>query len=264
MIAAIVGFIVGAALACGAWLYRSSRTPEAPAPDPRIAELSELAGGLAHELRNPLSTIMVNLQLLSEDLRDQESPDSDTVRRALLKVDVVRREAQRLRRLLDDFLQMAGPCRLETKPVDLNRLVEHLVEFFSPQATAAKVRLRVDYADTPLTCLLDEHLVEQAVLNLLINAQQAMPDGGEIIIRTWRDGERAAAIEVSDTGPGLSAAERTKVFKPFYSTKVGGTGLGLSTAQRIVGEHGGRIDLHSEPGRGTSFTIRLPHAPAEA
>ena len=261
MVAVIAGFVVGVILATSVCLYRARRPKHPLAQDPRVAELAELAGGLAHELRNPLSTIMVNLQLLAEDLRDEDQTEADSRRRALLKVEAVRHEAERLRHLLDDFLQMAGPCRLERKRVDLNHLVEHLVEFFSPQASAANVRLRVDYEGTALECLLDERLVEQALLNLLINAQQAMSSGGEVIIRTWRDSDQTAGVEVSDTGPGLSREEHTKVFKPFYSTKVGGTGLGLSTTQRIVVEHGGRLELHSEPGRGTCFTIRLPLAP---
>ncbi len=261
MAALIAGFLVGAALAAAVCLYRARRPKQPPTQDPRVAELAELAGGLAHELRNPLSTIMVNLQLLAEDLRDENQTEADVRRRALLKVEAVGHEAERLRHLLDDFLRMAGPCRLERKRVDLNRLVEHLVEFFSPQASAADVRLRLDCAEGSLECFLDEHLIEQALLNLLINAQQAMASGGEVIIRTWQDGERTAAVEVSDTGPGLSREEQAKVFKPFYSTKVGGTGLGLSTTQRIVAEHGGELDLHSEPGRGTCFTIRLPLAP---
>jgi signal transduction histidine kinase len=200
----------------------------------------------------------VNLQLLAEDLRDEDQSEADTRRRSLIKVGAIRHEAERLRHLLDDFLQMAGPCRLERKRVDLNKTVEHLAEFFSPQAAGTNVRLRVDCAEGPLECLLDEHLIEQALLNLLINAQQAMPDGGEVIVRTWRDSDETAGVEVSDTGPGITREEQARVFEAFYSTKAHGTGLGLSTAQRIVSEHGGQLDLHSEPGRGTCFTIRLP------
>ena len=263
----IAAFVAGLILGALGWAYHRGRR-KAVAPDPRLAQLTELAGGLAHELRNPLSTLMVNLQLLAEDLRDLGGEDAHVARRGLIKVEAVRREAERLRHLLDDFLKLAGPCRLEPENLDLNQTVEQLVEFFSPQADAAGVRLRATYAGEPLRCRLDERLIKQALLNILINAQEAMPDGGEIMVRTSRNDDRAtsrtggrtASVEISDTGPGLTPEELGKVLRPFHSTKTDGTGLGLSTTHRIVTEHGGSLDLHSELGRGTSFIIRLPLA----
>ena len=264
---ATAGFLAGLALGVGAGLLlRRSRRPDVAGPDPRVAELSELAGGLAHEIRNPLSTLMVNLQLLAEELRDlpEDVPGASVVRvadvrrRGLIKVDAVRREAQRLQHLLDDFLRLAGPCRLNRAPVDLNRTIQDLVEFFAPQADAAGVRLRVVCHPGPLRCPLDEPLMKQALLNILINAQQAMPEGGDIMIRTRRHGQNTADAEISDTGPGIPPEMQGRVLRPFFSTKVGGTGLGLSTTHRIVAEHGGQLLLHSEPGRGTLFTVRLP------
>lgn len=256
-IAAIAGFVAGLVTAALVQRLRARHRPDSP-PDPRVGELSELAGGLAHELRNPLSTIMVNLQLLSEDLRNA---DPDEVRRARLKVDLVRHEAQRLKDLLDDFLQLAGPCGLERERVDLNCILEHLAEFFTPQAGRAGVRLRVDCSESPLECLIDRRLMEQALLNLLINAQEAMSDGGEIMMRAWNDGGGRAAVEVADTGPGIPPEARDRVFRAFFSTKARGTGLGLPTTQRIIREHRGSLDLHTEPGRGSQFVIRLPLAP---
>lgn len=265
---AIGAFVAGLALGAVLW-HRFGRKPHTPQqPDPRVSELSELAGGLAHEIRNPLSTLMVNLQLLGEELRDlpaDEDADEDAAaanarRRGLIKVSAVRREAERLQHLLDDFLKLAGPCRLERRQVDLNRTVEHLVEFFSPQADSAGVRLRVVLHPTPLHCPLDERMIEQALLNILINAQQAMPEGGEIMVRTAQRGDGLADVDISDTGLGIPAQDQARVLRPFFSTKAGGTGLGLSTTYRIIGEHGGRLDFHSEPGRGTCFTVRLPLA----
>ena len=225
--------------------------------DPRVAELSELAGGLAHEIRNPLSTIMLNLDLLAEELSERSESD-DQARRALQKIGGVRHEAERLRRLLDDFLRMAGPDVGEPRREDLNEVVARTVEFFKARAEAAKVRLRVDLYEGALECLLDGRRIEQALLNLLLNAVQAMEPGGEIMVRTWRDSRRSAGVEVSDTGTGISQEEQALVFRPFYSTRAGGTGLGLSTTQRIVSQHEGSIDVESQPGRGSCFTIRLP------
>ncbi|MFQ5492472.1 MAG: nitrogen regulation protein NR(II) [Phycisphaerae bacterium] len=251
------GLLLGAvAGVVGCWsILRRRRS--GPVVDPRVAELSELAGGLAHEIRNPLSTIMLNLDLLAEELSEEPEPD-DHVRRALQKIEGVRHEAERLRRLLDDFLQMAGPERAERGREDLNEVVTRTVEFFNAQAAAAKVRLRVDLHEGSLVCLLDARRIEQALLNLLLNATQAMADGGEVMVRTWRDSRRSAGLEVTDTGRGIAQEEQAMVFRPFYSTKAGGTGLGLSTTHRIVSDHGGTITMHSDPGRGTCFTIRLP------
>ena len=264
---AVVSFVLGAALAALVCLHvvRRRRRSES---DQRVAELSELAGGLAHEVRNPLSTLMVNLQLLGEDLRELDGDDADSSdsnqanvrRRCLLKIDAVQREAERLQHLLEEFLRLAGPCRLDLRRVDLNGVVEHLVEFFSPQADTAGVRLRTAYHAQPLFCLLDGRMIEQAILNMLINAQEAMPDGGEIMVRTILSDARTAGVEISDTGGGIPAGIQAKVFNPFYSTKARGTGLGLSTTRRIVLAHGGSLKLHSEPGRGTCFSLRFPLA----
>ncbi len=253
----VITFVVGVGLAW-AVLRRGKQQP-APA-DPRVAELSELAGGLAHELRNPLSTIMINLQLLAETLKDGHCLDEHDQRRCLLKIETIRKESDRLRRLLDDFLQTVGPGELTTQPVELNQVVERLVQFYAPKAEVSKVRLHIKLHPDPLTCQLDEQLIEQALLNLVINATEATPDGGEVIVRTWREGGRTAGVEISDTGPGIPLEIQDKIFRPFFSTKKGGTGLGLSTTQRIVTQHGGRLDLHSQPGQGVGFTIRLPLA----
>lgn len=245
----IGGLVVGAVLAalvCFRVLRRRERAEVRP--DPRVAQLSEMAGGLAHELRNPLSTLMVNLQLLAENLRELDQDQEDVRRRSLLKVEAIRREAERLKHLLDEFLKLAGAVRLDPQRVNINQTVEHLVEFFSPQADAAGVRLHAVCHPEPLTCMLDERMTEQALLNVLINAQEAMPDGGEVMIRTRRATDGSAEVEVSDTGPGVALEAVDRVFQPFYSTKATGTGLGLSTTQRIVTEHGGSIRLHSEPG----------------
>lgn len=222
-----------------------------------MGELVELAGGLAHELRNPLSTVMINLRLLSEDLSDASAPFDDTRRRALRRVDTVRGECERLQALFDDFLNVAGPCRPQRDPVDLNAVAARLVEFLDPLATARGVDLSLVPSEDRVVGPFDAHLISQALLNLAINAQEAMPEGGRLAIRIRREGD-AAIIEVEDKGVGIPLDMRDRVFRPFYSTKGSGTGLGLSITRRIVLAHGGAIDFASEPGRGTTFTVRLP------
>jgi signal transduction histidine kinase len=222
-----------------------------------MAELGHLAGGLAHELKNPLSTINLNLKLLSEDL--QRSPHEEN-RRLLTRLGSVRQEAGRLKDILDDFLRYAGRLELQLAVVDLRKVVGELTDFFAPQAQAARAILRTSLPEGPVLCNVDADLLKQALLNLMINAAQAMPEGGELLIRLSSHRQRAV-LEVIDTGGGIAPEDQGKVFQVYYSTKKGGTGLGLPTTQRIVREHGGEITVQSQVGKGTRFVIALPLAP---
>jgi len=222
-----------------------------------VAEMTELAGGLAHELRNPLSTMMVNLKLLAEDLGDSDAPDEDVRRRALKRVEVLRREAQRLQGLFDDFLSTTGPSRLDRKPQDIYDLVHRVASFFEPFALDNGVTIEVKSDDAPLMANVDEKLLTQAILNLVINAQEAMPDGGRLIITAQRSGDDAV-VSVADTGVGIAPELRERVVRPFFSTKGSGTGLGLSVTKRVIHDHGGELSFESEPGKGTTFIIRIP------
>jgi len=241
-----------------------SPAPHNPPLSEQLAELGAITGGLAHEIRNPLSTIKVNLQLLSEDLRDAQRhldpghPHEHLFRRSLLRLETLRQQVTRMGAILDSFLSYVGGTEPQTARVDLNDMVDRLVEFFSPQARSAGLTLRVALADGPLWCDIDEDLLQQAVLNLLVNAQQAVGDSGEIIVRTVRAAGGEAHVVVQDTGPGIDPQHRERIWQAFYSTKQGGTGLGLPLARRIVRMHGGDIDIDSQPGHGASFVIRLP------
>lgn len=232
----------------------------------RLAEVGAMTGGLAHEIKNPLSTIGLNAQLLAEGI-DELPIAEDDKGRLTRRVGALRREVDRLRGILTDFLQYAGQLRLEPKPTDLNELVGELADFFLPQAEKQGVRLRVDLAPGPLRASLDGPQVKQAVLNLMLNAVQAMADpkasgSKELILRTARETDRdrraRIALHVIDTGPGIDEATRARMFEPYFTTKSGGTGLGLPTARRIVEGHEGRLEVHTEPGRGTDFVASFP------
>ena len=232
-----------------------STDPQFPKPTPSgsgltVVEMAELAGGLAHELRNPLSTMMINLKLLDEDLRESSTPFDSLRRRALLKLDIVRKEGERLQHLFGEFLSLAGPYRLKPLIQDLNALVSRLASFFDPVARSGGIELVSRLHPNTLLCSVDEQLLSQALLNLVINAQQAMPEGGYITVR--------AMIVVADTGVGIGPDDRERIFRPFFSTKPRGTGLGLSITQRIVHDHGGKLTLATELGRGTTFMVWLP------
>jgi signal transduction histidine kinase len=227
----------------------------------RMAEIGSMTGGLAHEIKNPLSTIGLNAQLLDEGVAELPIAQEDKTRLSR-RVAALRREVDRLRGILTDFLQFAGQVRVEPLPADLNQVVSELADFFMPQAQQQGVRLRVDLAQGSMPAQLDVPHLKQAILNLMLNAVQAMARGGELILRTTRhqgpDRNVEVALHVIDTGPGIDSATAEKIFQPYFTTKSGGTGLGLPTARRLIEAHGGRLELHSEPGKGSDFTICLP------
>lgn len=222
-------------------------------------ELAELAGGFIHDLKNALGTLSLNLQLLLEDLAEPQSPRE---RRALERAARLKGEVERLSGLSEDFLRFARVTELDRKEIDLSALVDGMLDFFSPVARTHGVEVKSYVpADLPAVSL-DRQLFEQALLNLLLNAQQAMPNGGVITVQAQQDGGQVV-LSVIDAGKGMAPDVLAKAFKPFYSTRQGGTGLGLPTTRKIVEAHGGTITADSEPGKGTRFTIRLPAAPGK-
>jgi two-component system sensor histidine kinase HydH len=244
------------ALVVGYWAYRrlvllERRTREAE----RLAEIGSLTGGLAHEIKNPLSIIQLNLQLLQEDL----APDNPAYSRLISRMATVHRETSRLRDILEDFLKYAGRLELDRRPVELNTLLEELVDFLSPQAQAQHVQLRLQRAPRPVEISIDARLIKQAVLNLMINALQAMGNSGELILSLTAHGKNVM-IDVIDTGAGIAPDVLPKIFQAYYTTKRGGTGIGLAMTRRIVEAHGGKVSVRSEVGKGSDFTITLPAA----
>jgi signal transduction histidine kinase len=221
----------------------------------RWAEVGTFTGGLAHEIKNPLSTVLLNLQLLQEDLDSTDPAYS----RLSARLSTVSREAARLRDILDDFLRFAGKLELRKAKVDLNAVLEELVDFFAPQAQLSRVQLRFNPRSSPVMVEADPRLIKQTILNLLINALHAMPNGGELIL-TAGTTENSAVVDVIDTGSGIPPEAIDKIFQAYYSTKKGGTGLGLAMAQRIVREHGGQLTVSSEMGKGSDFRLMLPLA----
>lgn len=267
-----VGFFLG--ISTGVCIYaslnvasrrrRETRVREAErraADAERMAELGSLTSGLAHEIKNPLSSVVLNAQLVEEAMHDLEAPDDEkesVVRRSQALV----REAERLRTILTDFLQFAGRVRLDREPQDLRNVVEDLVDFFHPQADAAAVVLRADLPRHEIMVGIDASLLKQALLNLMINAVHAMesnpPERPRELLVRLSTSDDSVSVHVIDSGPGVPAEDRDKIFHPYVSSTAGGTGLGLPTTRRIVEEHGGRIDLEVLDGRGSDFVVVLP------
>lgn len=225
----------------------------------RLAFLGQLAAGLAHEIRTPLSTLQANLQMLQEDFAEAKD---DRERRALQRLGLLLKETARLEEILGDFLRFAAGHKLDRRPTDVSRVVGEVLDFVTPEATQKKVRVLRSFGEIPKVQL-DTNLFKQALINLVMNAIQAMPGGGELIVKTskWRE---YAQVEVIDTGTGMTAEVAAKCFDVYYSTKKTGTGLGLPTARRIVHEHDGTLTVTSEVGKGSCFTIRLPLEQSEA
>jgi len=223
-------------------------------------ELATLAGGLAHEIRNPLSTIRMNLELLSEDLGELDSGNS---RRMLNRVSRVQSECLNLEGVLNAFLQFAKAGELSLQAGSLNDEVADFLNFLTAEATDAGVQLS-SHLDANLPPVrMDRALIRQVLSNLARNALQAMPEGGTLEFLTMvRDGE--VVLEVIDTGEGMDAKTVEHMFRAFFSTRSAGSGLGLPTVRRIIEAHGGTIACDSEPGRGTRFTIVLPEKPDAA
>lgn len=223
----------------------------------QYAEIAQLAGGLAHEIRNPLSTIRLNVELLGEELSAKDDADS---RRMLTKVERVQSECRRVDAIIGAFLQFAKAGRVETEPRDLSDLVRQFVQFFEAEASDSRVEVRTHLpVGLPLVAV-DEALLRQVFGNLARNAIEAMPDGGLLEVATRSEGD-CVLLEVIDTGCGMTDEQRSKMFEVFYSSgKQGGSGLGLPTVRKIIEAHGGRLECDSAVGKGTRFRVLLPTA----
>ena len=248
---------------CGPGDQDLAHEPQAgPEKENALQQLAKLTGGLAHEIRNPLSTLKVNLQLVAEDWQQIDQQD-DLARRSVNRLEAMCGQIDLLNDTLNDFLRFVTQQELNRHQHDLNQLAEELIEFYRPQAQTNKVRILTSLDAEPLVCSVDADLLKQALLNLMINAQQAMAEGGELMIRTARKA-RDAQITITDTGKGIEPQNLGQIFHAYFSTKSQGSGLGLATTQKIIVQHGGDIQAHSEPGKGTSFVVTLPLAQTPA
>jgi signal transduction histidine kinase len=231
----------------------------------RLEELSKLTGGLAHEIKNPLSTVKINLNLIREELEDSVSAESGKIaadkngtrlKRAIRKLAVVQKETDRVEQILDGFLRYVDRTELQLASIDINELVGDMIDFYTPQAQSRSVTIHQALHNEPLVCKIDPNMLKQVILNLFINAQQAMSSGGELMIRTDKQ-DKEALIQISDTGSGISPDRLPHIFEAYYTSRPQGSGLGLPTVKKIIDAHKGSITVESEPGKGTSFQIRL-------
>jgi len=217
----------------------------------RLAALGRITAGVAHEVKNPLNSMRLWLENLKVSLPDAE----DMPRQA---VNVLDKEIDRLDNVVKRFLDFTRPVELHQEESSLAELMNEVLGVARPQMVRAKIEVETRFSDVP-PVLVDRQLLKQALLNLVLNAVDAMPNGGKISLSARRRGD-TAEIRVGDTGRGIAPEHRQRVFQLFFTTRPGGNGIGLASAFRTVQLHNGSIDFETEVGRGTTFTIVLPLA----
>ncbi len=221
----------------------------------RLAFIGTLASGLAHEIRSPLNSLRLNVDLLAEDL-DAVAPEhrEDFARRLRM----MSKEIEGLQKLLTEFLSFARPPKMQIIPADLNRVIDEVLELEETSLKQADIEVVRDYQRDLYPVLLDPHQFGRGIiLNLLSNARDAIGAHGTIAIRT-RETEDHIEVRVEDNGGGIAPENEQRIFEAFFSTKEHGTGLGLAIARRIAHEHEGDLLFENRPGKGAAFIVRLP------
>jgi signal transduction histidine kinase/HAMP domain-containing protein len=216
----------------------------------KLAALGRLTSGVAHEVKNPLNAMVLQLEILKSKLAEQGETVGPHLR-------ILFKEIRRLDRVVKTFLDFTRPVEIRMLPTDMEGLIREVFLLAQPQAQQNKVKLIFEHSGALPSVNVDRDLIKQALLNLVLNGCQAMSAGGELIIRPRADG-RFLILEISDQGSGIPSEAREKVFSLFYSTKPGGTGIGLAMAFRILQLHNGSIDFSSEVNHGTTFRVSLP------
>lgn len=216
--------------------------------------LARLLKRLAHEIRNPLSSLGVHFQLLEEDL----STLSPQARAQLAsRLGIIHGELHRLESIVGRFLKLAGPSALELEPVEIKKIVTHVCELLRPEASVRKVEILSEVESDLPPVMLDSVRLTQALLNIVINGIQAVSEQGRVKVSAARSGENLVLL-VHDTGPGIPADELGDIFDPYFTTKTEGSGLGLWIAQQIAVAHGGDLRAGNAPAGGAVFTLTLP------
>jgi len=216
----------------------------------KLAALGQLAAGIAHEIRNPLTSINILIHSLRERLPSENSQQED--------LKVIEEEIHRMNEIVDQFLRFAKPAPPFFEKTDVLSIVEETLQLLRPQIEKQRIVVEKEFQALPMIQM-DPEQMKQAMLNLLLNAIQAMPEGGQLTLkgRNSEDGQWIH-LSIQDSGMGISGEDIDKLFDPFFSTKEGGIGLGLSITHRIIDQHHGKIEVETIPGEGTLFTVCLP------
>jgi two-component system, NtrC family, sensor histidine kinase HydH len=217
----------------------------------RLTSLGELSAAVVHEVRNPLGSIRGAIEIVEDELA------ADSSRREF--TEIIKREVERLDRLVKEFLNFARPPQPMIAPADVNEIVRSVTTLIKQRAEAQNTPVEIDLASGLVSVRVDAEQIKQVLLNLVINALQAMPNGGRLVLRTQRAENAMVAIEVEDEGGGVDQAIISRLFDPFFTTKEKGIGLGLSIAYKIAAQHGGALTVRNGA-RGAIFQLLLPAA----
>jgi PAS domain S-box-containing protein len=219
-----------------------------------LAALTTLTAGVAHEIKNPLGSIGIHLELMKKEMSGKKQIETQKILENLL---IIKEEVDRLNRIVMDFLFTVRPMNAELSYDELNRVVRELLDFMKFELSEAGITVDTDLTKTGPQILMDERYMKQAVLNILKNAISAMPDGGRLRVQTVQKGNELL-LKISDTGVGIPDEHMDKIFEPYFTTKDFGSGLGLTLVYKIVKEHMGDIEINSKVGEGTSITLSFP------
>lgn len=226
----------------------------------RLAAMGRVTAQITHEIRNPLSSIGLNAEMLEEAIAQARFETPEQARESRELLGAIAKEIDRLTEVTEQYLRFARAPKPQLETEDVNEVAAALLDFLAPELAAANVSVERAFASGPVWARADEGQLRQALLNLLRNAREALADrGGKVRVETATRGEKVE-IAVADDGPGVAAEDLARIFDPFFSTKQRGTGLGLAVTQQIIQEHGGNLACSSEPGRGTRFVVTLPAA----
>ncbi len=229
------------------------RAEERLALTERLTSLGEISAGVAHELRNPLAGIKLNTQIL---LRSINIPEME---RKLLKSS--QEGIERIQKIVDDMLHFSKPKAAKFKEEEINEIVKNSLSIFQTKLKQGNITLELLPAESLPRILVDAHQIQQVLINLILNAIQSMEKGGTLTLRTFPEGKGGLGVEVKDTGIGIPKVHLKKIFDPFFTTKSQGTGLGLSISVKILEAHGATLDVSSEEGKGSTFTIHFQGHP---
>ena len=219
-----------------------------------LASLTTLAAGVAHEIKNPLGSMGIHIQLLQRALRGKEKINRKAMNEYL---EVISEEVERLNGIVVDFLFAVRPMDIQPSECHLNKKIDEVISFVRFELEEKHIRIRTRYAHNLPSLSLDEKFIKQALLNLIKNAEAAMEGGGTLTFTTWDEGG-SVYLSVQDTGMGIPEENLSKIFEPYFTTKDFGSGLGLTLIYKIIKEHRGDISVKSKKNRGTTFTFRFP------
>jgi PAS domain S-box-containing protein len=217
----------------------------------KLADLGRITSGIAHEVKNPLNAMVIHLEILRSKIENGAADPTP-------QLEILDSEIKRLDRVVQTFLNFTRPLEIKLEPVDVNAIVHQVVVLAGMEAAERGVTINREMVSGPLVVNGDADMLKQALLNVIQNGSQAMPEGGPLKVRTWRGSDGAACITITDRGVGIPADARDRIFNLYYTTKKGGTGIGLAQAFRAVQLHNGTIRFASEVGVGSTFEIILP------